>query len=122
MLQARWLQSPITLIFYWLFISWLFMLPGSALPTNNWFSKVYFDKWVHIGFFIALVFLLLSAIKRFVQIRWMPMGIAISYGFIIELIQHFFIPNRAFDLGDWIADTAGAFLGLGLWFWTYRKK
>lgn len=98
------------------------MLPGSAFPTNNWFSKVYFDKWVHIGFFTALVFLLLSVVKRFVSDKWKPILLAALYGLLIELIQHFFIANRAFDAGDWIADMAGAFLGLGLWSWTYRKN
>jgi VanZ family protein len=121
-LQARWLQSPVTLILYWVFITSLFMLPGSALPKNNWFTEVYFDKWVHVGFLAALLFLALSAIKSFRVKQWLPIVIIIGYGGVIELIQHYFIANRAFDVWDWVADTVGGYVGLVIWRWTYIKK
>jgi VanZ family protein len=36
----------------------------------------------------------------------------LSYGLLIELLQHFFIANRYFDWIDLLADAAGASLGL----------
>jgi len=36
------------------------------------------------------------------------MILAIAYGISIEFIQKNWIPNRAFDIGDIIADTAGS--------------
>jgi hypothetical protein len=53
-----------TALLYFAVISFLFCLPGSAFPKNNWLSKVHFDKWVHIGFFALLLVLWLWALHR----------------------------------------------------------
>ena len=108
-------------LFYLIFISVLFCLPGSALPKATWLSKVHFDKWVHAGFFFVLIVVWLWALKLFHK----PMPVVVLgaalYGLIVELTQHYFIPNRSFDAGDWMADMAGACVGL--WFWKrYIKK
>jgi VanZ family protein len=103
-------------LFYLAIISYLFFLPGSAFPKNNWFSKVYFDKWVHIGFFFVLVVLWLWALNLFKKAMFILLIVcAAMYGLAVELVQDQFIPNRSFDVGDWMADMAGAFAGL--WFW-----
>jgi VanZ family protein len=108
-------------LLYFAFISFLFCLPGSAFPKSNWFSKVHFDKWVHIGFFAMLVVLWLWALvpdKR--GMVWLMLAAGL-YGLCVEVVQDQFIPNRALDLGDWAADVAGSFAGL--WFWSrYVKK
>ncbi|MGV3657721.1 MAG: VanZ family protein [Chitinophagaceae bacterium] len=103
-------------IVYLLIISALFCLPGSAFPKNNWLSKIGFDKWVHIGFFAVLIILwnwAANSTKRSYTI--LIMASAITYGLLVEYVQHNFIPNRGFDIGDWIADIAGSFAGLWLW-------
>lgn len=98
------------------------MLPGSALPKTNWLSDIQFDKWVHVGFFLGLAFLLLSAFEGLRQPKWSVVGIAIIYGLAVEFIQHYFIANRAFDVYDWLADTVGSLAGLWLWSWVYKKN
>jgi len=98
------------------FISVLFCLPGSSLPKADWLSKIYFDKWVHIGFFIVLV-LLWSWYLELERTRtyFIIILTAVLYGFIIELVQHYLILNRSFDLGDLAADTLGALFGIFIW-------
>lgn len=44
------------------------------------------------------------------------------YGVSIELIQHYFIPNRSFDWGDIIADTVGIVVGYFYSSYRYIKK
>src|SRR5215472_11086552 len=35
----------------------LLTLPGSAFPKENWFDKIWLDKWIHIALFGMLAFL-----------------------------------------------------------------
>jgi len=34
-----------------------------------------------------------------------------TYGIVMEIVQHYFIPFRSFDIGDMIADSIGAIAG-----------
>ena len=115
MLQRKGVRLLIA-ISYLIIISILFCLPGSAFPKTNWLSKIWFDKWVHIGFFAVLIILwnwaANSTEKKYTVLI---MATAILYGLGVEAVQHNFIPNRGFDIGDWIADIVGSVVGL--WFW-----
>ena len=121
MLQRKDLRLSIAVL-YLVLISILFCLPGAALPKVNWLSKIWFDKWVHIGFFALLIVVWLWAVKS--TNRKMVVAILMAaavYGFSVEIVQDQFIANRSFDVGDWIADIIGSFAGL--WFWDrYIKK
>lgn len=99
----------------------MFCLPGSVLPNENWLSKIYFDKWVHIGFFAVLLLLWLWVLMPDKKgVLWL-LAAAVLYGITVEFVQDRFIPNRSFDLGDWAADITGS-IG-GIWFWNrYIKK
>ncbi|MBB1284892.1 VanZ family protein [Flavisolibacter sp. BT320] len=98
--------------FLWLFIiTILFLLPGSALPKNEMLIP-HFDKYVHVGFFAVLLFLWRLQGEpsfRFGLLLLLP---AFVYGLGIEYIQHYFIANRSFDMGDVIADMVGAVAGV----------
>lgn len=113
----------------WVAVSWLvimcvlFFLPGSAFPGENWLSKIYFDKLVHVGLFAILIFLWRSAFDfEFFAYTFILLLSALLYGVTVEYIQRDFVPNRDFDLYDVVADMAGAIIGLVVWSWTYRKK
>jgi VanZ family protein len=109
------------LIIYFIFITILFCLPGSAFPSDNWMSRIWLDKWVHIGIFFFLVVLAARAFEP-TKNRWLYITlIAGAYGLLIECMQDGLIPNRSFDLGDWLADLAGIALGM-LVFRRYAKK
>jgi VanZ family protein len=118
-LLLRMVISPRTRIaaalIYFIFISVLFFLPGSVLPKEDWLSKIYFDKWVHVGFFAVLLVLWLWALMPARRTAVWFIVAAVVYGIVVEFIQDRFIPNRSFDLGDWAADTTGSLIGL--WFW-----
>jgi len=94
----------------------LLCIPGSALPKENWFGKIWLDKWVHIILFLIMVFLWCRYLSRSAgkNVRYFRQ-IAIYfflYGIAMELVQKYFIPNRSFDLKDILADGAGCILGL----------
>ena len=104
---------------WFLFITFLFFLPGSALPSGDWMPETAIDKWVHIGFFAILTYLW----SRVLQ----PKGInvfnlflsALIYGYFVEVCQHRWVANRSFDWGDLLADSIGSVAGI-VW-WLYKK-
>jgi len=108
---------------YFLLITILFFLPGSALPKEDWLSKIYFDKWVHVGLFMILSFLSCWAflLKRRKDLVMLLLA-TICYGFLVEIIQGTLVANRSYDLGDLTADTCGSILGITFWLWRYIKK
>jgi len=67
------------------------------------------DKLVHFMAFVALAF----PLARTGRLGLLPVCFGASaFGAIIELIQPTF--NRSADLNDWVADTLGALIGIGL--------
>lgn len=123
MLRWKIFQSRAVAVAWLVFITVLFLLPGSSLPRDNWFTRVHFDKWAHTGVFAVLLFLWRSSFandsKRLglTLIFW-----ATVYGFAIEFVQKYFVPNRGFDVFDVLFDVIGGCLGLLVWWLTYRKK
>ena len=123
----------ITIKSFWPAIIWLilssiaFCLPGSALPKNDWFQIVQFDKWVHVGLFSVMIFLWCLPLFHRPALRltltrlfiWISIAF-FSYGILMEFIQHFFISNRSFDIGDIAADAAGCLIGFFFVRWQQR--
>jgi VanZ family protein len=123
MLQSPFFRSKWTAVSWILFISILFFLPGSALPHENWFSRVYIDKWVHTGFFVVLLFLWRSAFQSNAKsFSLMLFLIAVIYGLIVEFVQKWWVPNRDFDYFDLLFDALGSVLGLIAWWRVYKKN
>ncbi len=100
-------------------ITILLCLPGTAFPTENWFSLIWLDKWIHVGLFATLVFLFCFGLtnrkpsgRRF-SWRFIAIALAcIAYGVIMEFVQDRMIPRRTFDAWDMAANTVGSCLGL----------
>ncbi|MBD0331819.1 MAG: VanZ family protein [Chitinophagaceae bacterium] len=108
-------------IMYLISITILFFLPGSVLPKNDWMSKIWFDKWVHIGLFFLLNWLFCWAWQfTYSQQLILLLISAALYGILIEGFQDQFIANRDFDWGDWVADIIGSVAGILVW--VRRKK
>ena len=88
-----------------------------------------FDKWVHIGIFIILSFLLCRAIHKVKTVsgklknNFILIGtICLFYGIAIEFVQQYWVAYRSFDFGDIIADGAGAAAGVLYSFKRYIKN
>jgi VanZ family protein len=108
---------------WFLIMTVLFFLPGSALPQENWLDVIHFDKWVHVGLFAALMFLWRSAFDWKLPGYTLVLLIsALVYGLLVEVIQGNWIPNRSFDLFDVVADMTGSILGLLFWGRVYKKN
>lgn len=109
-------------------ITVLLTLPGSAFPESNWFDKIWLDKWIHVGLFSLLQFNLAWSVYKFnnKQLRintliWLAIG-SVAYGIVMEFVQKYWVPNRSFDAGDIIADTAGTLLGAVYGWQRFIKK
>ena len=102
-------------IIWFIIVMALMCTPGSDLPkVDDWFQRLYVDKWIHAFLFGVLTYLFMYPIKRssfsikekiqfFIRI-----SLALSiWGLTIEFIQKYYVPNRSFDLWDWAADTVG---------------
>ena len=94
----------------------LLTLPGSSFPKEDWLDKIWFDKWVHIGLFAAIVVTWCWGVFKgrienqpglFLRIALL----AIIYGIVMEFVQKYLVVNRSFDRADIIADAVGAYVG-----------
>ncbi len=94
-------------------------MPGSDVPSIGWAQHLHIDKIVHF-FLFGMLFLLsfLPILKSSFSEKakkqyFITIAIsAILWGILTELIQHYFIAGRTFDIGDWIADTIGILAGV----------
>lgn len=117
-------------------IAWFFLvnllcfLPGSQLPMpEDWLSRIYFDKWVHVGLFAILAFLFMYPVlptswENIVKRNYFG-KIAIAtclWGLTIEFIQKFYVPGRSFDLFDWLSDSAGTLIALIFMNWLLKRR
>ena len=110
--KRKFLYGPLGL--YWLLIFILTSIPGKSIPKL--LGGV--DKLKHFGAYFVLSILLgfsLHLQNRFPKLskRWMVFTLIITsiYGLLDEGHQ-IFIPGRAFDWWDLVADVAGSILGI----------
>ena len=108
---------------YLIFVSILFLLPGSAFPKNNWLTQIHFDKWVHVGIFFILGFLISWSfnIKKTGSF-FITFFILAFYGIVVEVVQDQYVINRSFDVWDWVADMGGAIFSLVYWRWGKKNR
>jgi VanZ family protein len=88
------------------------------LPNENHFSLPQLDKLIHIILFGSFVFLwsfyysTKENHSNFNRTCLRITIIACLYGYAMELVQKYFIPNRDYDIKDIAADIIGAVIGL----------
>ena len=98
-------------------IFFLSFLPGNALPKEDWFDKIYFDKIVHATLYFILFFLIIYGIKPVNSITQKQIVVAslvcIVQGILIEFVQgSSIIQNRSFDMFDIVANCVGVGFGI----------
>jgi len=106
-------------VLWLILITVLLTLPGSAFPKENWLNEIWMDKWIHVFLFAVLVFLWAKVVGKIYPIMGL---LAIIYGIGMEYIQLYFVKNRSFDVGDILADSAGALIGTLIFWYRYKKN
>lgn len=107
---ARWLPAIVWVGLIEVATSWPNPPIPAGLPAQS-------DKVVHIGMYTVLGFAVSRAIGRSVgRSATLQRGLAVvaaisCFGALDEWHQQF-IPGRGMELGDWMADTTGGFLGV----------
>ncbi len=98
-------------------------IPSSELPDFSFWKLFSFDKIVHTVMYALLAFLVMKASLRQYSnwfIRYNAVKVtAVSvtlYGGAVELFQEFLLTDRTGEWLDFVANTAGAFLGI----WIFR--
>ena len=94
-------------------IYWLALFVGTHIPLRK-IGLPGNDKLLHLLAYGGLAFLLAWAVAG-ARPTWRSilavLLVVSTYGIVDELTQSL-IPSRSSDLGDWIADVAGALFGL----------
>lgn len=94
------------------------IIPAQHLPKFSLINLFSMDKVLHLLCHGILTFLLLTGTKSKQQSIlhnkriWQLVIAVILYGIFIELIQHFLISNRQFDVLDIVANIAGCLIGM----------
>jgi VanZ family protein len=117
-------------ILWIVFIVLLTALPGRLLPDIPTFMDLFEpDKLVHVVLFAILVILLLRGFARdpkAVFLKNHSLLVALNTGILLgaltELMQKYFIPGRTGSIYDFIANTAGCFVGWRVFAMWIRKR
>ncbi|WP_300568646.1 VanZ family protein [Flavobacterium sp.] len=104
---------------FWLAFLWTLLILFLSLKTPSGESKFDFpnaDKAVHFTFYFVFVVLwfkfLISIKKEHLKYKVGLVFIAILFGVIIELIQHYFTTSRQGDIWDVVANSFGSLMGM----------
>ena len=96
-------------------------MPGKENAPKTWlsdfFDKISFDKWVHIGMFAILVTAWCWALSKKETTKKKKLFILVAiiwfcYGIGMEFVQRHFVAFRSFEVADIIADGIGCVIGL----------
>ena len=95
-------------------------MPGKHLPEAD-LQIPHLDKYLHFVMFAMLSYFFLLYRKCKVESIRNTEILAIillfsSFGFLIELVQEFFVKERYFDIWDVVANTLGTISGVLLLF------
>lgn len=108
MIRGRWAW-----VLGWaMFIEVLLLWP-SPPEVPQLLRSIGFDKIVHAGLFAVQAVLGAWALEERGRPAWPALAGAIAFAALTEVQQHL-MPSRAMELGDFLADAAGAALGLAL--------
>ena len=83
------------------------------------FNFSFADKIIHVGLFGSLALSIFSHFEQYSSISFrsirtkaLSLIICILFGIGMEFYQKYIVPSRGFEVGDMLADAAGALLAL----------
>lgn len=114
-------ENKVNLVYLPLIIYWIFILVFTSIPTVPFQGIFAFeDKVEHLFAYFVLTVMLALALhfqQKFLIISRnfliFALLIGLFYGAFDEIHQYF-IPGRSCELLDWVADSVGSFLGIGV--------
>jgi len=116
-------KTFVWVIFEFVLIFILLSMPSSGEPGTGWISYLlqlpYADKIIHVGLFGSLALSIFSHFEQYskasfqtTRIKALSLILCIVFGIGMEFYQKRFVPSRGFEVGDMLADAAGALLAL----------
>jgi VanZ family protein len=116
-------KTFIWVIFEFVLIFILLSMPSSGEPGKGWISYLlelpFADKIIHVGLFGSLALSLFFHLEQYSNISFrstrtkaLSLILCIVFGIGMEFYQKYFVPSRGFEVGDMLADAAGALLAL----------
>ena len=126
MLKNIWEKRYLLAISWLLFVCWALWTPGDKLPQPLEFD--FADKLEHFFVFAVLSFLwgrtgTLDKEKRIIpgRLKTNVLAFSVVFPIVAEFVQKM-VPNRAFDLGDILANLIGSAIGLIVFFILYKTQ
>ena len=126
---AVFIRYNLASILWSVFILILCGLPGSDFPDISIWEFVFFDKLVHVFLFLVLVFLSIKGLKKqyaFKSIRYNSIKTALIWAWflsiITEVFQDYLFIERFADVHDVMANIAGSFFGLLVFYLVYGRE
>ncbi len=103
------------LIIYWIILFTATTLPGSDLPNMHVSDKIeHFSAYFILAVLLNLAMMFQNKYLLIKRKAWLfTLLIILSYGALDEIHQ-LFIPGRDCELLDWVSDSSGSLLGVGL--------
>lgn len=96
----------------------VYLLYGRAPATPSGLEIPHLDKVAHVGMFALPALLGVLAGLR----PWLVGLLLLVHAPVSEVIQHTFLPDRAGDPADLVADVIGIGLGLAVGLWMLRRS
>lgn len=112
----KWLSTIWPALLWSIAIFILLIIPGRELPKGPEIPSL--DKIIHAFLFGMLVWLWCIYLRRSTKYRasswkfFLIFLLSCLFGIAMEYVQKYFVLNRAFELGDIIADIIGSAIGL----------
>lgn len=103
------------LIVYWVILFTATTLPARDLPTTGVSDKIeHFSAYLILAILLNLTLMFQNKYPNLKKKAWLfTLMFSLVYGGLDEIHQYF-IPGRDCDIIDWLADTAGVLIGLGI--------
>ncbi len=122
------IRNLIPALLWSVFVILLSIVPGNEFPQfQDKFKDM--DKFAHAFMYAGLSFLWFYGLRRsgITKLKKVNIDIIVSISILIssialEIIQHFYIPNRHFDMFDVAANGIGILIGFtSFYFVIYRR-
>jgi VanZ family protein len=103
------------LALYWVVLLILTSLPGKDVPNTNINDKVeHYLAYSILAILLCFTFDFQKKIKFLAKQPYLFSLLLVSFYGCIDELHQLYIPGRSCDVKDWLADTCGGLMGIGI--------